>query len=185
MNERKLRAEYLIYALSVLLFTVALSAAFLLNRYSSEMRDTVDKLRALSGNSVKVKRATQSAHDAVARIRKEIQPGYFSSPSENVIFQSVDAIREQAGDAEVIVESLLDKGDRMEIPVTLKGPLSDYAQFLKTLHFLESLQFPFFSVTELILTKETDKPSSYELRGLVKTLKPGGTPNMGSARRSS
>lgn len=177
MDERKLRKQYFIYVLSTLLFTITLSVAFVVHRYSSEMSETVDKLRALSGNSIKVKKATQSAHDSVARIRKEIRPGYLSSPAENVIFQTVDAIRERAKNTEVIVESLQDKRDQMEIPIILKGPLGDYVDFLKMLHFLESLRFPFFSTTELIMTQETEKPASYELRGLIRTLKPSGTTN--------
>lgn len=177
MDDRKLRKQYFVYLVSAVLFTVTFSVAFVVHRYSSEMGDTIDKLRALSGGSVKVKRATQSAHDSIARIRKEIPADYLSRPVENVIFQTVDAIRERAKDADVIVESLQDGGDRMEMPIVLKGPLGDYTEFLRLLHFLESLRFPFFSTTELIITRETDKSPSYELRGSITTFKTSATPD--------
>jgi hypothetical protein len=188
MDEQKLKRYYRVYILGAVLFTVTLSFAFVVQRYSSEMRNTVDKLETLSGSSVRVKKATQSACDSMARIREDIPPAYLSNPVENVIFQAVDTIMERAKNAEVTVESLQDKGDEIDIPVTLKGSLGDYAEFLRMLHFLESLQFPFFSTTELMLTQETDKPSYYELRGLIRTFKttetPGKQPESAPRRRS-
>jgi hypothetical protein len=176
MDEQKLKKYYRAYILSAVLFTVTLSFSLVTQRYCSEMRGTIDKLRTLSGGSVKVKKATQSAYDSMARIKKEIPPAYLSSPVENVIFQAIDTIRERAKNTEVVVESLQDKGDEIDIPVTLKGSLNDYVDFLRMLHFAESLRFPFFSTTELLLTQEVDKPSGYELRGLIRTFKTTETP---------
>lgn len=171
MNDRRLRNHYLFYIIGAVLFTATLSAAVLVHRYCSEMSDTVDRLKTLSGNSVKVKRATQSAYDAMIRIRKEAPVAYLSGPVENMIFQTVDSIKGHTGNAELAVDPLQDGGDEVRLPLTLKGNVDDYGDFLRMLHFLESLRFPFFSPTELIMIQETDKPSAYEIKGSIRTPK--------------
>lgn len=172
MDEQRLKKSYVAYILAAILFTVTLSVTVVVHRYCSEMKDTVDKLRTLSGNSVRVKRATQSAHDTVVKIKNEIPATYLSSPVENNVYQAIDTVRERAKNAEIAVETLQERDGGVELPVVVKGSLDDYADFLRLLHFLESLRFPFFSTSELIMTREADKPPSYELRGLIKTLKP-------------
>jgi hypothetical protein len=172
MDEQRLRKNYVLYVFAAVLFTVTLSVAVVVQRYCTEMRDTVDKLKTLSGSSVRVKRATLSAQEALVRIKREVPGNYLSSSVENTVYQTVDAIREQARNAEVVVESLQDRDNEVLLPITIKGTLDDYAGFLKLLHLLESLRFPFFSTSELVMTHEADKPANYELRGSVRTFKP-------------
>lgn len=86
MDEQRLRKSYIVYIVTAVLFTAALSTAVFVQRYCSEARDTVDRLRTLSGSSVRVKRATQSAREALMKIKSEIPATYLSSPVENVIF---------------------------------------------------------------------------------------------------
>lgn len=172
MDDQRLKKSYLTYIFAAILFTVTLSSAVVVQKYSSEMRDTVDKLKTLSGSSVRVKRATQSAHDSIGLIKKEIPAGYLSSPTENLIFQTVDTIRESSRNAEVVIESTQDQDNEVGLPIIIKGALDDYASFVGLLHFLESLRFPFFSTSELIMTNEADKQPSYEIKGSIRALKP-------------
>jgi hypothetical protein len=174
MADQSLKKQYVVYILTALFFSLSLSAAAAIGRYHSEMRSTIEKLRTLSGSSAKVRMATRSTYESTLRIKKEIPLAYFSTPPETVLFQAVDTIREQVKDTEVVIESLQDRGTEVVLSIALKGPLADYGQFLKTIQFLESLRFPFFSASELTMTQEKDKAACYELRGSIRTIK---TPN--------
>lgn len=183
MDDQTLRKHYVLYVVGAIIFTVTLSAAVVVQRYASEMKDTVDKLRTLSGGSVRVRRATESAHESMAKIRREIPPSYLSMPVENVIFQAVDTVRDRAKNAEIVVESLQEKDNEMVLPVAVKGPLGDYGEFLRIVALLESLRFPFFSAGELIMSQDANKVPYYELRGSMRTPKPSETPRRESSPR--
>jgi hypothetical protein len=177
MDDQRLKKFYTIYIVGALAFTITLSSAVVAQRYSSEMKDTVERLETLGGSSVKVRRATESARQTVEKLKKHVPPGYLSAPVENVIFQAVDTIRDRGRSAEILVESLQDKGDEMALPITIKGTLADYSGFLKMVTYLESIRFPFFSAAELTMSHETDKAPCYELKGSMRAPRIAETPD--------
>lgn len=98
-------------------------------------------------------------------------------------FQAVDTIRERTRNTEIVVETLRDRSNVIELPIIVKGTLDNYADFLTTLHLLESLRFPFFVTNELVMTHEIDGPVRYELKGSIRTRKPLGAIGSSQGRR--
>jgi hypothetical protein len=71
----------------------------------------------------------------------------------------------------VTVTNIEDKGNEIQLPVNIKGPLRDYTTMVNQVGYLQSLKFPFFAINGIKISKSDVQAKSlttFEIAGVLK-----------------
>ena len=99
-------------------------------------------------------------------------PRDFSGQSkQEYMLMALDDLKSKAGSSEITVANIEDKGADLQLSVVIRAPLKDYTSFVNFVGYLQSLKFPFFSITDIKIQRSDDQTASattFELKGTLK-----------------
>jgi hypothetical protein len=188
--QKKLKPFFISYVIALAVFLLLLSSAVLCTRYATSLDETLGKFQIVKVNLAKIRNVTGDVKATLIDAAKLISPGVSKESSATHMYMGLDALRSRVGKAQITAAAIEDKGSELAMPVTITGPIVDYPAFLNSVGSLQSMRFPFFAVTNLIMTRniagDGGAPFSFEIRGVLST--PKIEPNAGQAgplRRSN
>ncbi|MBF0558694.1 MAG: hypothetical protein HQL08_07940 [Nitrospirae bacterium] len=150
-----------------LVFTIILSAVILSGKYRDSLAIAVDTLQKARLNLMQVRDANRLVDSSLSGIKAIVPPGVFSIQPEVALLERIDDMKERAKDAEITVSNIDRKGDEVSLPVTMRSGVRDYTDLVNTVGYLESMRFPFFSITNVSITPSQDK-LQYDIRGALR-----------------
>lgn len=166
------------YIISVILFLIVLTGVIISKQYSDSLSNTYKKLQAARSNLISMKDAQVDMEKTIADLKAIVPSDFASRTPEERIFIGLDELKFRMKNAEIVVASMEYKGGEVSLPVTIKSSISgktarkDYTAFINNIGYLQSMSFPFFSISNISMEQSQDRASvSYEIKGALKTLK--------------
>lgn len=175
-----MKKSFAYYIISGILFLMVLTGVIISKRYSDSLFDTQKKLLAARSNLISMKDAQVDMGKTIADLKAVVPSDFASMTPEERIFTRLDELKSRLKNAEIIVTNMDYKGDEVSLPVTIKFSISgkaagkNYASFVNDIGYLQSVSFPFFSISSISMVQSQDRASiSYEIKGALKTVKTG------------
>ena len=169
--QKRLKARFICYGASSVLFLAALSCGLLFRNYGLSLDAKASSLSDLN-TSVAREQATLKDMNSILREVNAVLPRAVSNePPSKYLYEGLDAIKSNLAKSQLSMGTIETRGGEVVMPVTVTGPLRDYTAFVQALARLQDMRFPFFTVTALAI--KTDKPEkgpvqvNYELRGVI------------------
>ncbi len=187
-SRRTPRHLYVLYAAAALLFFGLLSAAVLLTTYCEHLRDETNRLLAMKIGYVKMRDATAEIHRSLGVVRGVVPGGLFDEQPEGLLAASLDGIKTRFPREEVAVTEMVYREGDVALPVTIKGSLSDYSDFVNRVQYLQAMKFPFFSILSLSIRKSEEiglPPVVFEVGGELRLPRVIGVPPAGEKKQGS
>lgn len=166
-HEGRLKAAAVYCMAAGLVFVIICSADILCAKYRDSLAVAVNTLQKARLNLIQVRDANRLVDSSLSGIKAVVPPGVFSNPPEIALLERVDDMKGRIKGAEILVQNMEQKGAEISLPVQIKSDLRDYTDFVNTVGYLESLRFPFFSITGVSLTESQDKVL-YEIKGSLR-----------------
>ena len=176
---KKLKAYFICYGGSSILFLAALSGSLLFRGYRSSLDAEVKSLSDLNASFSKEQTTLKDLNSRLREITSVLPSAISDESSSKYLCAGLDTIKSTLPKAQLSIGNLESRGDEVVMPVTISGPLNDYTAFVQAISHLQDMRFPFFTVSALNMKAGQQEkgrgPVSYELRGIVRTPQVGGT----------
>jgi hypothetical protein len=166
-----LKRWFVIYLASALCCALSVSAGVLVNRYAAAQLDTFNVYQTLLVNKSNMKNAIKNMDVAIARIRSEIHGDLSREALEADILAAFDDLKAHFKNCHLSVAGFQRHDDEISLPVTIRGPVTNYHKFIGDIGYLQDRKFPFFFIAEVAVTKSersnTDEkePVIFEIKG--------------------
>lgn len=170
--KKKLNRLYLCYSAACIVFMASFAASMLCEKYVESLNRTIDKLYKMKSSASRIDMSLKEIEASLPDTNKMVPSAVFVAPSERFIFAGLDTIKNRMADGEVTFGTLERKDTELRLPVTVTGAIRDYRIFIGALGDLQSMRFPFFSITGLSLSgndKEGKGVVTYEVQGVLST----------------
>jgi len=170
-SKGRFRKRLFVYGLSGIIMLITLSGAMAMKKYVESLYATLDKLQEFIIQYIKVRASVDDIEKSLTRL-KSMMPRDFSGQSkQEYMLMALDDLKSKAGSSEITVANIEDKGADLQLSVVIRAPLKDYTSFVNFVGYLQSLKFPFFSITDIKIQRSDDQTASatsFELKGTLK-----------------
>ncbi|HAK88649.1 MAG TPA: hypothetical protein DHV16_07565 [Nitrospiraceae bacterium] len=161
------------YIAASILLIIVVSGIIVAKKYGDSVFATRKSLQTAKQNVFGMKEAIGDIDKTIAEA-KMIMPDIFDKKTaEELIYIRIDELKSRFRDAEVSITNIEYKGNEIGMPVGIKAnKMKDYTAFVNNIGWLQSLKFPFFSISSIAVFQSQDKTAvSYEIKGALRTLK--------------
>jgi len=173
---KKLKKLFVYYIVSGIIFTLILSCAIMIKKYTISLYETYDRLLEFNIRYLKIKGAIKDVDESIKTIKMLLPANLDAHSPEEFILITLDDLKSRMDKAYVTVTNIEDKGNEIQLPVNIKGPLRDYTTMVNQVGYLQSLKFPFFAINGIKISKSDVQAKSlttFEIAGVLKFPKTG------------
>lgn len=159
------------YLAAGLVFVIILLAVVFCGKYSDSLAITVSVLQRARANLMNVRDIGRAAESSLSSVERVLPSGMTSTMPEERLFEGLDALKEKMTGADLTVDNPDRKNDEVSLPVQIKSDMRNYTDFVNTVGYLQSLKYPFFSITSISLSQAKDKERAmvrYEIKGVLR-----------------
>ena len=125
--QKKLKPFFVSYGIALTAFLILLSCAVLSDRYTASLDETLSKFQILKINLIKIRNVVENMKGTLTDASKLVSPSVSKESSATHMYMGLDTLRSYVGKAQVAVAAIEDKGNDLAMPVTITGPIVDYA----------------------------------------------------------
>ncbi|MBM4272155.1 MAG: hypothetical protein FJ139_08385 [Deltaproteobacteria bacterium] len=170
--DKKLKMLLFAYGASALCAALCISGAILSNKYISSLSATLGQFQNLKVNSVKMKDATRDM-EAILSQTRSLAPSYHRPEEmEGSLLTTLDSIKSRMKGADISITHFEKKGSEISIPVVITGTIRDYTEFVNFIGYLQSLRFPFFFTSDILISGrsgDTGEVVDFKINGILKS----------------
>ncbi|RJQ37990.1 MAG: hypothetical protein C4550_07230 [Nitrospiraceae bacterium] len=170
-TDNKLKRLFYCYVLSGLFIFISLSGVIISTRYKNHLSGALKDLQAAKQNLFTIQGAAADMDSIMAGMDRIMTPDITTQAAEMQLLISLDGLKSGMKEAEITVSPMEYKGDEVSLPVIVRAPLKDYADFVNKTGHLQSRKFPVFNISRISLSQTPDKAVYYEIAGDIRTLK--------------
>lgn len=175
MDNNRYKLKHLLtgyITVSILLMAV-ISGIIAAKKYGDSIFATLKSLQMAEQNIFGMKEAIEDIDKAVAEAKMMMPDAFNKKTAEELMYIRISELKSRFRDAEVNITDIEYKGNEISMPVGIKAnKMKDYTVFVNNIGWLQSLKFPFFSISSVAIFQSQDKTSvSYEIKGALRTLK--------------
>jgi hypothetical protein len=168
---KTLKRLFSYYILSGILFVLIISGGIVAKKYADSLYETTDKLQEFNIQYIKIIDAMVDIDKSIKIIKTLLPPDFDMNLPEEFILIALDDLKTRMGDANITISNIEDKGNEVQLPVTIKSPLRDHTAMVNHIGYLQSLKFPFFAINGVKISKSSDKANvqaTFEITGALK-----------------
>lgn len=168
---KKLKKLFTYYIVTGIIFTLILSCAIMIKKYTNSLYETYDSLLEFNIRYLKIKSAIKDVDESIKTIKMLLPANLDAHSPEEFILITLDDLKYRMDKAYVTVTNIEDKGNEIQLPVNIKGPLRDYTTMVNQVGYLQSLKFPFFAINGIKISKSDVQAKSlttFEIAGVLK-----------------
>ncbi|MBI3592115.1 MAG: hypothetical protein HY099_01270 [Nitrospirae bacterium] len=109
---------------------------------------------------------------ALSEIKAMVSPDFASNTPEVIILVTLDDLKTRMKDAVITISGMEYRADEIILPLNIKAEVRDYAVFVNTVGYLQTLRFPFFNISSITLMQNNERTAvSYEIKGTLSMIK--------------
>lgn len=159
-SDNRLQKLFFYYVIAGVIFFFVLTICIVIHEYSRSLDQTLLELQKFEMNFGKIKEATKDFNQSVHKIKTMVPPDYFLISSEKQLLTGFDVLKTNAGDSAVTISEILYADEEISLPVTIKGHLKNYSDFVNNTGRLQAYKFPFYSIETVSISKDSASPSA-------------------------
>lgn len=152
--DKQLKKFVISYGLAAVILVVLLVISVVIREYSESFNQTLRELQRFQMNLVKIKGAATDIRGSLQKVNAIIAPDYFSITSEKQLLAGLDLLKTNARDSIVTITEIAYSETEISLPLTIKGYLKDYSDFVNDIGKLQSYKFPFYTIKSISIRKD-------------------------------
>ncbi len=152
--DKKLKRFVISYVMAVAVLLMVVAISVVIREYSESFNETLRELQRFQMNLVKIKGATTDIKDSIQTVNTIIAPDYFTITSEKQLLAGLDLLKTNARGSVVTITEIVYGDSEMSLPLTIKGYLKDYSDFVNDIGKLQSYKFPFYTIKSISIKKD-------------------------------
>ncbi len=133
---------------------VLVLATVILIHYEESLQTTLSDFSRALGNISRI-RGHMDDMDRVMERVQNLFPQATSMKSREVLLIATDDIKSNIPRAQITLQDIIAEGQELMLPVTIDMTVKRYGALLRAVYYLESLVFPYVTVRELAIQKES------------------------------
>lgn len=158
MIYRELKKIIIYHLITGIIFSIILLSVLMLNKYGNSLADTVSRFELIKTNTLKMKHSTADIESRIKHIESLLPADFYTRSPRELIFLTLDDIKTALKRSEVTVTNFDERMDMVSLPVSIKIPTDSYAMLINNIGYLQSLKFPYYTITSIAITKSQDTP---------------------------
>lgn len=166
--EAGVRRLLIVYVVSGLLFGLVAGGGFYLAKYEESLAVTPGLLADVKAGLSKVAAADSDISNTINKAKSLLPAEYFAKSPEETLLLKLDDLKLRLKGAEVSAAGFQYQGAEVDMPVTIKGPVKDYTDFVSRVARLRNMRFPFFRIDHIDL-KQSGGGVDFAISGLLRT----------------
>lgn len=159
MIYRELKKIIIYHLITGIIFSIILLFVLMLNKYGNSLADTVSRFELIKTNTLKMKHSAADIELRIKHIESLLPADFYTRSPHELIFLALDGIKTTIKGAEITVTNFDERGGEIIIPVNISIPVDSYLQMVNNIGYVQSLNFPFFAIRNIVIEKATGKPS--------------------------
>jgi len=153
MIYRELKKIIIYHLVTGIIFSIILLSVLMLNKYGNSMVDTISRLELIKTNTLKMKHSAADIESGIRHIESLLPDDLYTRSPQELIFLALDDIKTALKRSEVTVTNFDEKMGTVSLPVSIKIPTDSYAMLINNIGYLQSLKFPYYTITSIAITK--------------------------------
>ena len=184
-TDKKLQILLRSYAVASIVFIIILVICVFAKEYALSRDAAVINLEKIRMGLVRIERSTKDMKQSIAVIEQAVPAQFFTETPEKQILSGLDNLKTIMKNSTINIMDITKKDNRIVLPLTIKGVITDYSAFVNDVGRLQGMSFPFVSITGIAIKKEDIHSGSdqggqkrgtavvYEITGELATLAGG------------
>lgn len=158
MNSRKYILAAIFCILGII-FAVVVGVVLVQSKKEKALQMRAVELQRSAIAAMRLKPALEDMQRSLAKAGSTLPDSYSSKHAETEMFRALDNIKKTFSGSELRVSDFETANNIISMPVSIKVYVNDYAAFAEKISRLQSFAFPFFSLSNLNLTRSRDDGS--------------------------
>jgi len=154
MRPIQVKRMELFYCLSGVFFAAALFLTILSLRYGNTITTESRTLRGIGFKSEAMKKSVKDMEALVGTLN--LRGEAMGMRPQAAILASLDKIKTRLKASSISVAAFNESGGAVRLGVEIEAPLTDYAAFVREIHYLESMSLPWFRTESIVIAGEND-----------------------------
>lgn len=142
------------YIFSGAFLSLLVFATMVLLHYEASLQYTLNDFSRALGNISRIREHMDDMDRVMERIQK-LSPGLMTMKSREALLIATDDIKRNIPRAQITLQDMIVEGRELMLPVTIDMTVKRYGALLRAVHYLESLVFPYITVHEMSVQKES------------------------------
>ena len=179
--DAKLRRYFFLYGVAATLFIVMLVLCILVKEYAMSFENTAKNLEKIRLGLVRIEAATRDMKKSMVTIERVVPSKLFSESPERQLLSGLDDLKNSMRNSVINITDIATEGNKVILPITIRGHLTDYSLFVNDVGKLQAMRFPFMNIQGITIMKEAGSASessrektpgriAYEITGELTTL---------------
>jgi len=125
----------------------------LLTKYEYSLLDTIRKFELIRINALRMKQTAMDIDSVIKGINNLLPPYYYSKSHKEGILLALDDIKMNIKGANITITDFAPKEGEITLPLNISIPVDDYAVLVNNIGYLQSLNFPYLAVNNIVIVK--------------------------------
>lgn len=161
ITDRRLTRLFGFYIAAAAGFTAILVIAIFVRGYALSYDETVRNLDRIRMGLVRIERATKDMQQSISTIETVIPVHLFTESPERQILAGLDELKVIMKNSTVTISSeIAQRDNRVALPVSVKGVVTDYSLFVNSIGELQAMRFPFITIATITMNREEAAPGT-------------------------
>ncbi|MCE5312527.1 MAG: hypothetical protein LLF86_05185 [Nitrospiraceae bacterium] len=148
-----------VFCITGIIFAVVLAAALVQDKKEKALQKRAGELQRSAIAAMRLKPAAADLQQLIAKADSVVPAGYGAMNPETEIFRALDNIKKIFRYSELRVSDIDNANNMVSMPLTIKSYVNDYTFFADNVSKLQALSFPFFSLSNVSLSRSKDDGS--------------------------
>lgn len=154
ITDKKLRKLFAVYAIVSALFLAILITGIVLRDYARSYDETVKNLEHIRSGLVRIEGATRDIKSSIVTVEKTVPLRLFSESPQRQLLSGLDDLKGNMKYASIHIAEIGTQDNRIALPVTIRGVMTDYSLFVNDIGKLQAMSFPFVNILGIQIRKE-------------------------------
>lgn len=171
MTDRSIGGRVINFHLVVGIFCSVVFISFLLlEKYNAHLESETEKLTIVQTNFDQMIKTVDQIDLTLDKIKTFLPYDYEKRSNRELLFISLDEVRKRLKGADIMVSDFVENHalKEIQIPVNMFLPLKSYQAMLKNVGYLQSLKFPFLTISGIRIEKTESRGTIYNINSILR-----------------
>lgn len=155
----ELKRPVTFHLIAGIVLSAIIVSVIVLAKYEKSLSDTTKRSGLIRTNALKVEQAVIDTDSAMRKIDGLLPSYYHSRSHKEIMLLALDGIKTAIKGADITVTNFDERGGEIILPVNISIPVDSYLHLVSNIGYLQSMNFPFFAIKNIVIEKAAGKPS--------------------------
>lgn len=165
IQDKKLQRLFIIYGIFSAFLLATLIAGRVLSDHARSSNETEKNLEHIRSSLVRIEGATKDIRRSVVTIERTIPLSIFKETPQRQLLSGLDDLKDTMKHASIHVAEIAASDNKLVLPITIRGLITDYSSFVNDIGRLQAMRFPFVNIRGIeIKNEDIDKKAQTTAR---------------------